>query len=85
MVHPEGDPGWFPVLALVSSVLAWPEVYVNENWKVFGEVNLRVVSAFGANETVFLFACFSWIISNRTLPFARAEAPSTQTDSAVLS
>ena len=53
MVRFEGDTGWFPVLALVSSVLPWPELCVKENWKVFGEVNVRVVSAFEANENIF--------------------------------
>lgn len=37
-----------------------------------------VVSVFEAKENIF-FVCFLWIISNHTLPFSRAEAPSTQT------
>lgn len=42
----------------------------------FGEMSLWVVSRSEANEC---FSCLSPTVSNRALPFARAEAPSRST------
>ena len=78
MVRPEGDTGWFPVLALVSSVLPWPELCVKENWEVFGEVNMRVVSVFEANKNIFglfisrgSFLTIPYLLPGQRLPACR--------------
>ena len=51
---------------------------MKENWKVFGEVNVRVVSAFEANENIFglfisrgSFLTIPYLLPGQRLPARR--------------